>query len=63
MWRARLWIPYSSMPIGLGILSNTVMKMIMALLLGRGAFRRIAGGTLAAMLLAGGTMLSYLAAR
>ena len=21
MWRARLWIPYSSMPIGLGILA------------------------------------------
>ena len=26
MWRARLWIPYSSMPIGLGILSAAVRR-------------------------------------
>jgi TRAP-type C4-dicarboxylate transport system permease small subunit len=35
MWRARLWIPYSSMPIGLGILSLQYVVDILNLLTGR----------------------------
>lgn len=35
MWRARLWIPYSSMPIGLGILSLQYVADIASLLTGR----------------------------
>lgn len=37
MWRARLWIPYSSMPIGLGILSLQYVADLLNLLMGREA--------------------------
>jgi TRAP-type C4-dicarboxylate transport system permease small subunit len=37
MWRARLWIPYSSMPVGLGILSLQYVSDIVSLLNGRAA--------------------------
>jgi TRAP-type C4-dicarboxylate transport system permease small subunit len=35
MWRARLWIPYSSMPIGLGILVLQYIAELYALVTGR----------------------------
>ena len=35
MWRARLWIPYSAMPIGLGILSLQYVAEIIKLVTGR----------------------------
>jgi TRAP-type C4-dicarboxylate transport system permease small subunit len=35
MWRARLWIPYSAMPIGLGILSLQYVADVYNLLTGR----------------------------
>jgi len=35
MWRARLWIPYSAMPIGLGILTLQYIADLYALLSGR----------------------------
>ena len=35
MWRARLWIPYSSMPVGLGILSLQYVADIVSLITGR----------------------------
>ena len=35
MWRARLWIPYSSMPIGLGILSLQGLADLLGLVSGR----------------------------
>jgi len=35
MWRARLWIPYASMPIGLGILSLQCVAELYNLLTGR----------------------------
>jgi TRAP-type C4-dicarboxylate transport system permease small subunit len=35
MWRARLWIPYISMPIGLGILSLQAIADLVSLLTGR----------------------------
>jgi TRAP-type C4-dicarboxylate transport system permease small subunit len=35
MWRARLWIPYSSMPIGLGLLTLQYVVDIWALCTGR----------------------------
>src|SRR5207245_6332426 len=35
MWRARLWIPYASMPIGLGILSPQYVADIINLITGR----------------------------
>jgi TRAP-type C4-dicarboxylate transport system permease small subunit len=37
MWRARLWIPYSSMPIGLGLLTLQYVVDIMSLATGRDA--------------------------
>ena len=37
MWRARLWIPYSAMPIGLGLLTLQYVVEILALLTGRDA--------------------------
>ena len=37
MWRARLWIPYSAMPIGLGLLTLQYMVDIAALVTGRDA--------------------------
>ena len=35
MWRARLWIPYSSMPIGLGILTLQYVADLYCLVAGR----------------------------
>lgn len=35
MWRARLWIPYSSMPVGLGLLSLQYLADLLCLLTGR----------------------------
>jgi TRAP-type C4-dicarboxylate transport system permease small subunit len=35
MWRARLWIPYSAMPIGLGLLSLQYVVDIIGLVTGR----------------------------
>jgi TRAP-type C4-dicarboxylate transport system permease small subunit len=35
MWRARLWIPYASMPIGLGILTLQAVVQLAGLLTGR----------------------------
>ena len=35
MWRARLWIPYASMPIGLGLLTLQSVADLLALLTGR----------------------------
>ena len=35
MWRARLWIPYASMPIGLALLVLECIAEIMELLTGR----------------------------
>jgi TRAP-type C4-dicarboxylate transport system permease small subunit len=35
MWRARLWIPYSAMPIGLGILTLQYVADLYCLLSGR----------------------------
>jgi TRAP-type C4-dicarboxylate transport system permease small subunit len=37
MWRARLWIPYSAMPIGLGLLTLQYVVEIIALVTGRAA--------------------------
>jgi TRAP-type C4-dicarboxylate transport system permease small subunit len=35
MWRARLWIPYASMPIGLGLLTLQAVAELIGLLSGR----------------------------
>ena len=35
MWRARLWIPYASMPIGLGILTLQCLADLLSLVTGR----------------------------
>ena len=35
MWRARLWIPYSSMPIGLGLLTLQYVSEVARLMTGR----------------------------
>ncbi|HEY2864966.1 MAG TPA: TRAP transporter small permease [Casimicrobiaceae bacterium] len=35
MWRARLWIPYASMPIGLGLLTLQCVADLLALVTGR----------------------------
>jgi uncharacterized membrane protein (DUF4010 family) len=43
----------AALAISIGVLSNTALKMMIALLLGRSTFRLIATGTLAAMLAAG----------
>ena len=48
----------AALAIGIGVLSNTAMKMAIALILGRGRFRTIAAGTLALMLLGGGVTLA-----
>lgn len=37
MWRVRLWIPYASMPVGLGLLSLQCVADLLALLSGRTA--------------------------
>jgi TRAP-type C4-dicarboxylate transport system permease small subunit len=35
MWRARLWIPYGAMPVGLGILTLQYVADLLNLLTGR----------------------------
>jgi uncharacterized membrane protein (DUF4010 family) len=50
----------AALAIAAGVLSNTAMKMVIALILGRGQFRTIAAGTLALMLLGGGGILALL---
>ena len=50
----------AALAIAVGVLSNTAMKMAMALLLGRSQFRTIAAGTLAVMLLGGAATLGLL---
>jgi TRAP-type C4-dicarboxylate transport system permease small subunit len=35
MWRARLWIPYSTMPVGLGLLSLQYVVDVISLVTGR----------------------------
>lgn len=35
MWRARLWIPYASMPVGLGLLSLQYVGDLLAIVTGR----------------------------
>jgi TRAP-type C4-dicarboxylate transport system permease small subunit len=37
MWRARLWIPYAAMPIGLGLLTLQYVTDIVRLAAGRDA--------------------------
>jgi uncharacterized membrane protein (DUF4010 family) len=49
----------AALAIAVGVLSNTAMKMMIALVLGRAKFRAITGGTLAAML-AGGAAAVWL---
>ena len=50
----------AALAIAIGVLSNTAMKMAIALILGRGKFRTIAAGTLALMLLGGAAALALL---
>jgi len=50
----------AALAIAVGVLSNTAMKMAIALTLGRSRFRTIAAGTLALMLLGGGATLALL---
>jgi uncharacterized membrane protein (DUF4010 family) len=49
----------ATLAIAIGALANTFLKLVLALSIGRGAFRRIAGGTLALMLLGGGTAVLF----
>ncbi len=35
IWRARLWIPYAAMPIGLGVLSLQYVAELLCLVTGR----------------------------
>lgn len=51
----------AALAIAVGVLSNTAMKMAIALIFGRSRFRTIAAGTLALMLLGGGATLLFLA--
>jgi uncharacterized membrane protein (DUF4010 family) len=53
-------LPLAALAIAIGVLSNTAMKMMIALTLGRGAYRTIAGGTLGLMLAGGAAMLVLL---
>lgn len=53
-------LPVAALAIAVGVLSNTAMKMMMALILGRGRFRKIAGGTLGVMLVGGAATLVLL---
>ena len=53
-------IELAALAIAVGVLSNTAMKLTIALILGRGQFRTIAAGTLALMLLGGGGTLALL---
>ena len=50
----------AALAIAAGVLSNTAMKMAIALIVGRSQFRTIAAGTLALMLLGGGVTLALL---
>jgi uncharacterized membrane protein (DUF4010 family) len=50
----------AALAIAAGVLSNTAMKMAMALILGRSKFRTIAAGTLAGMLAGGAATLLVL---
>lgn len=50
----------AALAIAVGVLSNTALKMAIALILGRSQFRTIAAGTLALMLLGGGATLALL---
>ena len=50
----------AALAIAVGVLSNTAMKMTIALILGRSQFRTIAAGALAAMLLGGAAALALL---
>jgi uncharacterized membrane protein (DUF4010 family) len=50
----------AALAIAIGVLSNTAMKMSIALVVGRSQFRTIAAGTLALMLLGGGAALALL---
>ena len=50
----------AALAIAVGVLSNTAMKMVMALTLGRAQFRTIAAGTLAVMLAGGAAALGLL---
>jgi uncharacterized membrane protein (DUF4010 family) len=50
----------AALAIAVGVLSNTAMKMTIALSLGRSQFRTIAAGTLAVMLVGGGATLAAL---
>ena len=50
----------AALAIAVGVLSNTAMKMAIALILGRSQFRTIAAGTLALMLLCGGVTLALM---
>lgn len=56
-------VELAALAIAIGVLSNTAMKMTIALILGRGPFRTLAAGTLALMLLGGGTALALLQLR
>lgn len=49
-----------ALAIAVGVLSNTAMKMALALVLGRSQFRMIAGGTLGVMLAGGAAALVLL---
>jgi uncharacterized membrane protein (DUF4010 family) len=49
-----------ALAIAVGVLSNTAMKMVLALVLGRSQFRTIAGGTLGVMLAGGAAALVLL---
>ena len=52
--------PAYDLPIAVGVLANTVMKLGLAVVLGAPRFRAIAGGSLALMLVAvGGALLLY----
>ncbi|HYI08121.1 MAG TPA: MgtC/SapB family protein [Thermoanaerobaculia bacterium] len=53
----------AALAIAVGVLSNTAMKMAIALFLGRSQFRTIAAGTLALMLLGGGAAMALLLMR
>jgi len=50
----------AALAIAVGVLSNTAMKMAIALILGRSQFRTIAAGTLSVMLLGGAATLGLL---
>jgi uncharacterized membrane protein (DUF4010 family) len=50
----------AALAIAVGVLSNTAMKMTIALILGRSQFRTIAAGTLAVMLVGGAATVAVL---